>query len=72
MRSPFPSKHSYIDFMRLALRQSSFDGLLLFRDSQQREQQQRKGLTESPGKSGRWFIISAKMQPIDQMSTGVE
>lgn len=28
--------------------------------------------TESPGNSGRWLIISTKMQPIDQMSTGVE
>jgi hypothetical protein len=29
-------------------------------------------LTESPGKSGLWLIISTKMQPMDQMSTGVE
>ena len=28
--------------------------------------------TESPGNRGRWLIISQKMQPMDQMSTGVE
>lgn len=29
-------------------------------------------ISESPGKSALWFIISTKMQPIDQTSTGVE
>ena len=30
------------------------------------------GPTESPWNRGFWLIISAKMQPMDQMSTGVE
>ena len=30
------------------------------------------GRAESPGNSGRWLIISAKMQPMDHTSTGVE
>lgn len=29
-------------------------------------------ISESPGKSGRWFTISANIQPTDQTSTGVE
>jgi hypothetical protein len=30
------------------------------------------GRTESPWNSGRWLSISAKMQPTDHTSTGVE
>lgn len=29
-------------------------------------------ISESPGKRGRWFTISANMHPTDQISTGVE
>ena len=28
-----------------------------------------EGLTESPGKRGRWLMSSAKMQPMDHKST---
>ena len=28
-------------------------------------------ISESPGKSGFWFTISTKMQPMDHTSTGV-
>ncbi len=31
-----------------------------------------QSLTESPGNRGLWLHISAKMHPMDQMSTGVE